>query len=157
MFKGHAALCLLLILVLLGGCGAQIDSIVPDAASGSPAVEIPPLPTPTPLLSPPPPVITPTPRVYTPSRRTGTAQLPAQRHFFLQHPADPEAEAGAAETLSPAETYTVDRGECLWTIAEGLYGTGTAWDRLWAANRDALPDPGFLRVGQVLQLPPTDD
>lgn len=149
MSKAYAFLCLLLILVLLAGCGTRIVPAVPTVTPSAPP-EVPPPPTPTPLLSPPPEAV-PTPGV-SPTPRVSTSQLPPQRHFPLS-PEDWQEELPAAETVARAETYTVDPGDCLWTIAEALYGSGTEWRRLWAANRDAVEDPGLLWVGQVLKLP----
>ena len=154
MSKTYAALCLLLILVLLTGCGTRIAPATPTITPSAPAEEeVPPPPTPTPLLSPPPEAVRPSPQVTpSPTPRT-TAQLPVQRHFPPQLLDDPAEELQAAETVSRADTYTVNKGDCLWTIAEALYGSGADWRRLWAANREIVEDPGLVWIGQVLKLP----
>ena len=159
MSKAYALLCFLLILVLLTGCGMQIVPAVPTVTPSASPEEVPPPPTPTPLLSPPPeavptPGVSPTPRVSSsPAPKTGSAELPVQRHFPPRLPESWEEELPAAETIARAATYTVDPGDCLWTIAEKVYGSGTAWRRLWSANREAVEDPGLVWVGQVLKLP----
>jgi len=160
MSKAYALLCFLLILVLLTACGARIVPAVPTVTPSAPPEEVPPPPTPTPLLSPPPEAVNPSPRVSptpkvssSPAPRTGSADLPAQRHFPPRLPESWDEELPAAETIARAETYTVNSGDCLWTIAEKLYGSGADWHRLWAANREAVKDPGLVWVGQVLKLP----
>ena len=152
MSKACAALCLLLLLVLLPGCGMRIVPAEPTVTPSAPMEEVPPPPTPTPLLSPPPEAVNPSPRV-SPAPRTAAAQLPAQRHFPPLRLEDWAEELPAAETVSRAETYTVNKGDCLWTIAEELYGSGADWRRLWAANRETVADPGLVWIGQVLKLP----
>ena len=152
MSKAYALLCFLLILVLLTACGARIVPAVPTVTPSASPEEVPPPPTPTPLLSPPPEAVHPSPRV-SPTPRVSSSQLPVQRHFPPRLPEDWEGELPAAETVARAETYTVNRGDCLWTIAEELYGSGADWRRLWAANWDAVKDPGLVWIGQVLKLP----
>lgn len=60
------------------------------------------------------------------------------------------------------ETYEVRtwRGErdCLWNIAElpGVFGDSLAWEKLYEANKDILPDikdPNFIVPGMVLRIP----
>lgn len=53
--------------------------------------------------------------------------------------------------------YTVQRGDNLSTIAarESVYGNSLLWPLLWAANREAIPDPHRLRAGMTLQVRPS--
>ena len=159
MSKAYALLCFLLILVLLTACGARIVPAVPTVTPSASPEEVPPPPTPTPLLSPPPeavptPGVSPTPRVSSsPAPGSGSAELPVQRHFPPRLPENWQEELPAAETIARASTYTVSAGECLWTIAERVYGSGSVWSRLWAANRETVEDPGLVWVDQVLKLP----
>ncbi|MGX5656371.1 transglycosylase family protein [Geodermatophilus nigrescens] len=64
----------------------------------------------------------------------------------------PAAAPAPAPAAASGDTYTVVRGDTLAKIAraEGVDG---GWRALWAANRDAVPDPNRISVGQVLQLP----
>ena len=157
-----ALLPLFLLAVLLTGCGSRVVPLVPETASPYDTAEVPPAPTPTPLLSPPPRVsasprvVTPTPPVTTPASRTSGARLPAGRHYPSQLAQDWEeqnAAENAAETAARDETYTVRAGDCLWTIARDHCGSGANWRRLWEANRDAVEDPSLVLIGQVLALP----
>jgi nucleoid-associated protein YgaU len=51
-------------------------------------------------------------------------------------------------------TYTVVRGDCLWTIAKRFYGSGTQWRTLYDANRDVVgANPNLIYPGQVLTIP----
>ena len=55
-----------------------------------------------------------------------------------------------------AKTYTVQSGDCLWTIAEKYYGSGSAYKRLAAAN-PFIKNPNLIYPGQVLTIPPGED
>jgi hypothetical protein len=50
-------------------------------------------------------------------------------------------------------THEVAPGETLAGIAREVYGRADAARLIAEANREALPDPDLLRVGQVLRLP----
>ena len=52
-----------------------------------------------------------------------------------------------------ASEYTVKAGDCLWSIAQKTYGTGTKWGAIYAANRSTVKDPAAIRIGQILILP----
>ena len=81
-------------------------------------------------------------------------------------PSAPEAGSPAAAAPAPApapapaaapadvsgDSYTVVRGDTLGRIARAQ-GVDGGWRALWAANRDAVPNPNRISVGQVLQLP----
>lgn len=52
-------------------------------------------------------------------------------------------------------TYTVQAGDSLWSISSNFYGENRV-AAIFAANRESLADPGALRLGQVLQMPPSN-
>ena len=54
------------------------------------------------------------------------------------------------------QTYTVEKGDNLSTIAKRFYGRQD-WKRIYDANRDLLDDPDRIKPGQVLKIPPKDD
>lgn len=50
-------------------------------------------------------------------------------------------------------TYTVKAGDCLWSIAQEAYGTGTKWGVIYGANKATVKDPAAIQIGQVLVIP----
>lgn len=58
---------------------------------------------------------------------------------------------------SPHTIYTVKKGDTLAGIAQKFYGDRTAWKRIYQANRDQLPNPNALKVGQTLKIPTSRD
>ena len=85
-----------------------------------------------------------------------TQQAPQQQ---TQQPApQPQAEA-PQQTSAPAEaevsgeTYTVQSGDSLTSIAAAL---GVDWTELWNANADSIEDPNLIFVGDQLRLPVTN-
>ena len=55
--------------------------------------------------------------------------------------------------------HTVEKGECLWWIAEytKIYNDPFMWPLLFKANRDKINDPDLIYPGQVLYVPRTFD
>lgn len=66
----------------------------------------------------------------------------------------PPEETKPAETpAAPAEgTYTVVAGDCLWSIAQKMLGSGKLWNRIYELNKDQIKDPNMINIGQVLKL-----
>jgi len=54
-------------------------------------------------------------------------------------------------------TYTVQAGDTLSSIARQVYGKASLWHIIFDANRDILDDPGRIKPGQVLRIPPQPD
>ena len=51
------------------------------------------------------------------------------------------------------QTYTVQKGDCLWNIAQEYLGDGMRWSSLYERNKDVIGDtPDLLYVGITLQL-----
>ena len=50
-------------------------------------------------------------------------------------------------------TLTVQTGNNLWKLAEGLYGAGVRYTLIYQANRDTIRDPDLIYPGQVFKLP----
>jgi LysM repeat protein len=57
---------------------------------------------------------------------------------------------GAAHQGS--HSVTVRAGDTLSSISQHAYGTAVDWPALWWINRQRVPDPSMIRVGQVLRL-----
>ncbi len=89
------------------------------------------------------------------------APAPAAENPPAENP--PAEDGGEAPAPAPApaapttpitgKTYTVVAGDCLWTISQRIYGTGTKWGELWAANADIIENPRLIYPGQVLRIP----
>lgn len=66
-------------------------------------------------------------------------------------------ETRAAETSpapASAQTYTVTKGDCLWTIAKKFYGDGAKYQQLYDANKGIVGgNPNLIYLGQVLTIP----
>ncbi len=52
------------------------------------------------------------------------------------------------------QTIVVLEGESLSKIAEKVYGSVNKYLFLYEANRDQLDNPDFIKVGQILKIPP---
>lgn len=73
----------------------------------------------------------------------------------------PPAIMAAAPMTTPAETtessrtrvHVVQKGDTLYSLALRYYGTRSAWDRIYQANRSGLSSRDQLKVGQQLVIP----
>ena len=66
--------------------------------------------------------------------------------------AAPAAPAAPAASSAPTEgAYTVAAGDCLWSIAKKLLGSGRLWGTLYELNKDQIKDPALINIGQVLR------
>jgi len=62
--------------------------------------------------------------------------------------------AWQATVAEPPATYVIRDGDDLTGIATRFYGHPAAAATVWEANRDVIPDPGLLPIGQALRMPP---
>jgi LysM repeat protein len=67
--------------------------------------------------------------------------------------AAPRGGAQEASQETTARTYTVKAGDTLSAIARQQLGDGTAYMKIFEANRDQLSDPDKIKPGQVLRIP----
>ena len=65
----------------------------------------------------------------------------------------PAPAPSAPTTPITGKTYTVVAGDCLWSISQRVYGTGTRWGELWANNTDIIANPRVIFPGQVIKIP----
>lgn len=73
--------------------------------------------------------------------------LAARGKRFLKEEEPPPSEP-------ESKTYVVQPGDTLSGIARQFYGRSSLWTLIFEANRDILSDPGRLRPGQALTIPP---
>jgi len=53
------------------------------------------------------------------------------------------------------ESYEVQSGDTLATIAQQFYGDSGLWRRIYDANKDTIgADPDKLKIGMKLTIPP---
>lgn len=67
-----------------------------------------------------------------------------------------EVEVAQEEVAAEPEqfdTVTVAKNETLFKIAKRVYGNGGRYLDLYEANKDVLPNPDLIKVGQVLKVP----
>ncbi|HVO32455.1 MAG TPA: LysM peptidoglycan-binding domain-containing protein [Elusimicrobiota bacterium] len=68
--------------------------------------------------------------------------------------------SGAERPAGKAKSYRVwiwqENGDCLWRIAEKVYGDRSKWRLIYLANKDVIKDPNRIYPKQRLKIPPVD-
>ncbi|MPZ14458.1 MAG: LysM peptidoglycan-binding domain-containing protein [Chloroflexi bacterium] len=64
-----------------------------------------------------------------------------------------DAPSPAPSPARSVDTYTVQPGDTLTTIAERLFGNAAEWSLIYEANRDRMASPDALLVGLSLRIP----
>lgn len=77
------------------------------------------------------------------AKRAGALTLAAALSLSMALP------AGAA-------SYTVQKGDSLWKIAQEQLGSGTQWGQIYEANKNTIRNPNLIYVGQQLTIPETE-
>ena len=88
----------------------------------------------------------------------GAVPPPAEQ--FAPPETDAGDEAGAVQVVpGKYDTYDVQKGESLWSIAAKpeIYGKATRWRKIFDANRDLLKSPDQVKQGMTLKIPRGDD
>ena len=75
-------------------------------------------------------------------------EAPAARQTFHLVPVE-----GNGSDVATARFYRVRKGDTLSSIARKFYGTATASQAIFDANRDVLPSLDQVRAGIMLKLP----
>ena len=68
-------------------------------------------------------------------------------------PTAPPTVQSTATPSSKERIHTVVAGDTLRGLALKYYGDANKWTKIVDANKDALPDPNQLKVGQKLKIP----
>lgn len=72
----------------------------------------------------------------------------------LRASVEPQREADTSPAPVTAQTYTVVKGDCLWSIAKKFYGNGSRYTVIYDANRGVIGgNPNLIYPGQVLTIP----
>ena len=69
----------------------------------------------------------------------------------------PVSEVVAANNVPPSppspRSHVVQKGDTLQSLALKYYGTRSAWEKIFTANRALLPSKDHLKIGQQLVIP----
>lgn len=65
----------------------------------------------------------------------------------------PATPTNPSAPLGSDQSYTVKSGDCLWSIAQQFYGTGTRWTLIYQVNTLTIKNPDDIQIGQVLIIP----
>ena len=77
------------------------------------------------------------------------AKAPAQPAAPAPAPAATGTGGGGGGT-----TYTVKKGDNLWTLAKKFYGSGADYTKIYEANRDTIgKNPNLIYPGQTFTIP----
>jgi nucleoid-associated protein YgaU len=95
-------------------------------------------------LSPAPVAYQPAPQPYTPS------PVAAQPVTYDSTPS-PVVTASAAPSVGSSGSYTVKKGDTLFSIAKSRYGNGNQYTKIISANPGLSPQT--LKAGQTIQIP----
>lgn len=64
-----------------------------------------------------------------------------------------ETDSEKEKADTKGDSYTVQKGDCLWDIAEEQLGNGMLWSSLYEQNKEVIGDnPDLIYVGMTLQL-----
>ena len=85
------------------------------------------------------------PEAGMPPSGAGTEAMPPRTS-----PVPPRNPAVAAPTDASGKSYTVQKGDTLYSISRKMYGTHKRWKEIQDAN--GLPNDN-IKIGQVLKLP----
>ncbi|MBN2685138.1 MAG: LysM peptidoglycan-binding domain-containing protein [Pontiellaceae bacterium] len=89
-----------------------------------------------------------TPSTSTPSRATPSTSTPSRSTPTRTTPG-----TASAEPI----IYTTTKSDTLSKIAGRFYGNSSKWTIIYEANKDEIPDPNRLRVGQSLIIPQLEE
>ena len=78
--------------------------------------------------------------------------LPALAAGETETPVTPSEPTESSEPQT-GSTHTVQPGDCLWSISQRFYGTGTRWNVIYETNKSIIRKPDFIQIGQILEIP----
>jgi len=94
-------------------------------------------------------------RAAPPAAEKGPATFePAPIPVARPKPGPDTVDVAPLPALGGSQTYTVKKGDTLYSLSRRFYGDGKLWTRIVDANRDKIKDVKDLPVGAVLVIPP---
>ena len=89
------------------------------------------------------------------AEKQGTIDQIAEKTLYVEEeetlPKD--AQQVALVDISTKTIHKVKPNDSLFKIAKEYYGDGTKWNKIFEANKNNMPDPHSLYVGQELLIP----
>ncbi len=83
------------------------------------------------------------------------ANAPPAAHEPSLATATPGAASSADVVVDSLQTDRVVRGDTLWGISRAMYGDGTRYRQIFAANASQIRDPHWIYPGQLFVVPKT--
>jgi len=69
-------------------------------------------------------------------------------------PAQSSAATGGGGASGGGTTYTVKKGDNLWTLAKKFYGSGADYTKIYEANKGTIgKNPNLIYPGQTFTIP----
>lgn len=66
----------------------------------------------------------------------------------------PARETANSPAPAASQSYTVEKGDCLWNIAKKFYGNGSKYTVIYNANKGTIgSNPNLIYPGQILTIP----
>lgn len=59
----------------------------------------------------------------------------------------------APPQVAEVQFHVIEKGDTLWGLAKRFYGDGSAYPRIFEANREVIKDPDLIFVGQKIRIP----
>jgi tetratricopeptide (TPR) repeat protein len=85
--------------------------------------------------------------------RLAALEMPVVAGAPPQPPPAPIVPPAAPAEPSRPQVHTVQKGDTLQSLALRYYGTRSAWEKIYLANRGVLPSRDQLKIGQQLTIP----
>jgi len=107
------------------------------------------------------------PRTVPPSSNTGTGEtvivqdqqpvppilIPVEQAPVILPPVPPAPVQAVEKKKVEAQTYTIQKGDTLSTIAKKIYGKSSKWNVILEANKGKISDAAKLKVGTTINIP----
>lgn len=88
------------------------------------------------------------------TNKKGSAKKSSKKGSAKKKLKDKPSSAPERTSKAKEQTYKVKSGDCLWKIAQRLYGSGSQYTKIYNANKKTIgSNPDKIYPGQVLTIP----